>query len=87
MYQDAFLKFKDLIMIQNKFDFLNIDIEGLDIKVLKSIKLNFHKPKLICIEILNSRKFLSLNKYLNECNYVYVKKMGPSYFFRRKQKL
>ena len=74
-------------IVKNKFDFLNIDIEGFDIKVLKSIKLNFYKPKLICIEILNSRKFLSLNKYLNECNYVYVKKMGPSYFFRRKDKL
>ena len=74
-------------IVTNKFDFLNIDIEGFDIKVLKSIKLSFYKPKLICIEILNSKKFFSLKKYLNKHNYVYVKKMGPSYFFRRKVKL
>ena len=74
-------------LVKNKFDFLNIDIEGFDIKVLKSIKLNFYKPKLICIEILNSRKFLPLKKYLNECNYVYVSKIGPSYFFRLSEKI
>ena len=74
-------------IVKNRFDFLNIDVEGFDIKVLKSIKLNFYKPKLICIEILNSRKFVSLKKYLNKRNYVYIKKMGPSYFFRRNEKL
>ena len=74
-------------IVKNRFDFLNIDVEGFDIKVLKSIKLNLYKPKLICIEILNSRKFISLKKYLNKRNYVYIKKMGPSYFFRRKEKL
>ena len=74
-------------IVKNKFDFLNIDIEGFDIKVLKSIKLNFYKPKLICIEILNSKKFHSLKKYLNKQNYVYIRKMGPSYFFRLKGKL
>ena len=74
-------------IVKNKFDFLNIDIEGFDIKVLKSIKLNFYKPKLICIEILNRKKFHSLKKYLNKQNYVYMRKMGPSYFFRLKGKL
>ena len=74
-------------IVKNKFDFLNIDIEGFDIKVLKSIKLNFYKPKLICIEILNSKKFHSLKNYLNKQNYVYMRKMGPSYFFRLKGKL
>ena len=74
-------------IIKIKFDFLNIDIEGLDIKVLKSIKLNFYKPKLICIEVLNDKKFNLLKKYLNRYNYIYIKKMGPSYFFRLKEKL
>ena len=74
-------------IVKNRFDFLNIDVEGFDIKVLKSIKLNFYKPKLICIEILNSRKFISLKKYLNKRSYVYVKKIGPSYFFMLKEKL
>ena len=63
-----------------------IQLKIFDIKVLKSIKLNFYKPKLICIEILNSKKFHSLKKYLNKQNYVYIRKMGPSYFFRLKGK-
>ena len=74
-------------IVKIKFDFLNIDIEGLDIKVLKSIRLNFYKPKLICIEILNGKKFHLLKKYLNGYNYIYIKKMGPSYFFKLKEKL
>ena len=74
-------------IIKIKFDFLNIDIEGLDIKVIKSIRLNFYKPKLICIEILNGKEFHLLKKYLNGYNYIYIKKMGPSYFFKLKEKL
>ena len=74
-------------IIKNKFDFLNIDIEGFDIKVLKSIRLSFYKPKLICIEILNTKKFFLLRKYLIKHKYFYIKKIGPSYFFRLKEKL
>ena len=68
-------------LINHKFDFLNIDIEGLDIKVLKSINLKFYNPRLICIEVLNSKNETELSDYLMKYGYYFVKKMGPSYFF------
>jgi FkbM family methyltransferase len=69
-------------LIKNKFDFLNIDIEGLDFKVLKSIKLNFYKPKLICIEVLDKTITKELIKFLKNYGYIFVKKRGPSFFFK-----
>ena len=68
-------------LINHKFDFLNIDIEGLDIKVLKSINLKFYNPRLICIEVLNSKNETELSDYLMKYGYYFEKKMGPSYFF------
>ena len=70
-------------LIKDKFDFLNIDIEGLDIKVLKSINLKFYNPRLICIEILNPKNEVELSDYLMEHGYYFEKKMGPSYFFSK----
>jgi len=71
-------------LVKNKFDFLNIDIEGMDLKVLKSINLNFYEPKLICIEVLNSKQLDDLKKYLKKFGYTFIKKLGPSYFFSSK---
>ena len=39
-------------IVEGKIDFLNIDLEGQDYKVLKTINFTKHKPKLVCIEIL-----------------------------------
>ena len=36
-------------IVKDKFDFLNIDIEGMDFDVMKSINLTFYNPRLICI--------------------------------------
>ena len=71
-------------IVKDKFDFLNIDIEGLDLKVLKSINLSYYKPKLICIEIFDQKSFDELEKYLLNFNYIYEMKFGPSYFFKLK---
>jgi len=68
-------------LVKKKFDFLNIDIEGMDLKVLKSINLNFYQPKLICIEVLNSKQLDDLKDYLKKFRYSFIKKIGPSYFF------
>tara|TARA_B100001057_G_scaffold458658_1_gene508108 strand:+ start:31 stop:717 length:687 start_codon:yes stop_codon:yes gene_type:complete len=73
-------------LVKNKFDFLNIDIEGKDFDVLKSINLNFYKPKLICIELLNKSKLIKLKKYIKKYKYVYIKNLGPSYFFKLNEK-
>ncbi len=36
-----------------KIDFLNIDVEGADFKVLQGLSFNKYQPELICIEIHN----------------------------------
>ena len=74
-------KFNDLV--KKKIDFLNIDIEGMDFKVLRSIDLNFYRPKLICIEIFGNNVF-KVKSYLKKKNYLLVKKIGPSFFFAKK---
>ena len=84
IYSKKNKKFNDLI--KHQFDFLNIDIEGMDFKVLKSINLRFYQPKLICIEIFGNKNFLKVKKYLKQRKYVFTKKIGPSYFFRQFKK-
>ena len=72
-----------------KIDFLNIDIEGAEIKVLKTLNFNVYKPSLICIEILGYRdlnfdqreiKIQSdeIFQFLNKKGYTKVWS-GPSY--------
>ena len=51
-----------------QIDFLNIDVQGYDYKVLKSLDFEVYKPKYICIEIqfINEKEimdFLTYNKY------------------------
>jgi len=41
---------------QVKIDFLNIDVEGAEMKVLKTLNFEFYDPKVICIEILGYRE-------------------------------
>ena len=37
--------------LNQKIDFLNIDIEGADFEALSSLNFNIYKPKIICVEI------------------------------------
>ena len=46
-----------------KIDFLNIDIEGAEMKVLNTLNFDIYDPSLICIEILGYR---DLNSELRE---------------------
>ena len=71
-------------IIDHHFDFLNIDLEGHDYEVLRTIDFNKFKPKLICIEIL----FDGLNKdnifnHMKLNNFLFIKNLGPSFFFGR----
>ena len=58
-------KFKDA-----KIDFLNIDVEGADFKVLEGLSFDKFKPELICIEIHDKEiKESKVYKFLNDKNY------------------
>ena len=84
-------KFKKL----NKIDFLNIDVEGAELNVLKSLNFKLYKPQLICIEIHNSKNMYDTNydylksnniyKYLVNKKYKIVWKNKYSFIFERKK--
>ena len=83
--------FKKLV----KIDFLNIDVEGGELNVLKSLNFNYYKPQLICIEIHNSKNMYDTNyDYLKSNNiynflinkkYKVVWKRKYSFIFERKK--
>ena len=77
-----------------KIDFLNIDTEGTELNVLKSLNFKQYKPQLICIEIHNSKNMYDTNydylksnniyKYLINKKYKVVWKKKYSFIFERK---
>lgn len=74
-------------LIDHDFDFLNIDLEGHDFSVLKTINFKKFHPKLICIEILSD----GLNKdyifeHMRQNKFIFLKNLGPSFFFKRLNK-
>ena len=74
-------------LVNHDFDFLNIDLEGHDYKVLRTIDLNKFNPKLICIEILdNDINKSSIYEHMKKNNYLFIKNLGPSFFFKNKNK-
>ena len=84
-----FKNFKKL----DKIDFINIDVEGVELDVLKSLNFKKFKPQLICIEIHNIKKmfdtnykYLRLNKVYNfliKKGYQEVWKKKYSFIFER----
>ena len=77
-----------------KIDFLNIDVEGVELNVLKSLNFKQYKPQLVCIEIHNSKNMYDTNydylksnsiyKYLINKKYKVVWKKKYSFIFERK---
>ena len=70
--------FKDLV--NNNFDYLNIDCEGNDYKILKSIDLNYFTPRVIIIEVYQENKDIIYN-YLNINGYQIYKVQTLSHIF------
>ena len=48
-------KYKDI-----KIDFLDIDVEGADLKVLKGLSFDKFQPELVCVEIYDKKDFNNL---------------------------
>jgi|TARA_Y100000310_G_scaffold208161_1_gene208697 hypothetical protein len=74
-------KFEDVINFN--FNFLNIDCEGEDFKILKTINLKKFKPELICIEILDVTEKNLFYDYLKEHDYTILEIKGLSHIFRK----
>lgn len=70
-----------------KVDFLNIDLEGLEYEVIKSIDFKKYKINLICIEILEHNNFSrnksrKIKKILKENNFKFLKKIGVNSIYK-----
>ena len=75
-------KFKDL-----KIDFLDIDVEGADLKVLEGLSFDKFKPELVCVEIQAKEiKRSDIYKFLINKNYELLWSGVFSHIFKRFQK-
>ena len=65
-------------------DFLNIDAEDTEYKILKSFNFKKYKPKLICIEIHGRKKEKrSIYKLLKSLRYNKIWQEGYSFIFKQ----
>ena len=63
-----------------KIDFLNIDVEGAEMKVLRTLDFEIYDPKLICIEILGYRDLDSKEREIRiKDNEIYRYLIGKNY--------
>jgi FkbM family methyltransferase len=71
-----------------KFDFLKIDIEGEDYKVLKNINLKKYNPELICIEdrIEKNENKNKIDKYLRSIKYKLIFRSPVNLFYQKLDK-
>jgi hypothetical protein len=63
----------DLAKAPAKIDFLSLDVEGVEIEVLRGIDHAKYRFAVICIE---SRSFEVLNNYLESLGYRYILTLG-----------
>jgi bifunctional DNA-binding transcriptional regulator/antitoxin component of YhaV-PrlF toxin-antitoxin module len=98
-HKNPFIKKKFLVLtfeniIKNykinlkKFDFLKIDIEGEDYKVLKNINLKKYNPTLICIEdgIEKKENKNKITKYLKSKKYELIFRSPINLFYQKLDK-
>ena len=79
-----------------KIDFFNLDVEGHELQVLKSMDLKKYKPTLICVEIHNHEEMFNhntsyikrnpVNKLLLKHKYSIVWSNGYSYIYKLMKK-
>ena len=72
----------------NDIDFMNIDVEGHELKILNSIDFIKYRIKFICIEMIDHNdqaKLINekLNAILEKNNYVLEKKLGFNFIYKK----
>ena len=72
--------------IDGSIDFINLDVEGMDYKILKNIDLKQLKPKLVSIEThtvdgLKSKDCESIVNLMKESSFSIYKRVGPTTLF------
>ncbi len=81
--------FKENNISRNQaIDFMSIDAEGFDLKVLQSFDISVYTPKVILIEILEIKSMLDVMNndiyvYLTSKNYYLYLRTGNTFIFRK----
>lgn len=79
-------KILDKHLHNNNIDFLNVDVEGLDLSVLKSNDWSKYRPKFVLVEILSSSLHNidkdPIFKLMKEKNYIIYSKQVNTVFFK-----
>lgn len=69
-------------------DFMSVDVEGFDLKVLKSNNWNIFRPKIVLVEDLNYGYDLNKNsifQYMNDRDYIHLcKSLTNSFYIEKK---
>lgn len=65
-----------------KIDLLNIDVEGLDERILRSIDLRKYQPKIICIEMDREQWQGTMESHLRQAGYSFYSQCVNSVIFR-----
>ena len=73
-----------------KIDFLNIDIEGHELKVFQNFDFKLFKINLICLEMLKSdrksiKDSLKIDSILKKNGFKFVEKIGVNHFYKNKK--
>ncbi len=71
-----------------EIDFISIDVEGLELNVLKSLDWRVYRPKVILVEDLSYSQGFNDNKvhlFLNSLNYIYFCKTVTNSFYLDKE--
>lgn len=70
-----------------RIDFLDIDVEGAELSVLKGLSFKKYNPRLICIEIHQKNiKKNKVYKFLRKKNYTLIWNRSFSFLFKNKDK-
>ena len=69
-------------LVKNNFDFLNIDCEGNDLKILKTIDLKKFTPEIINIEVSKDNE-KEIYEYLNFYGYSIYEIKSLSHIFKK----
>ena len=74
--------------VKKNIDFINIDVEGSDYKILTQINIDKLKPKLISIETHNvdgseSEDLYKINDYLIKNKFNILERVGPTTLYNR----
>lgn len=79
----------DSSLAPSNFELLSIDVEGVDLQVLKGLDFNKYKPEFICIEIweaidgLNALLNSEINQFLNSKNFTLASWAGKSMIYKQ----